>query len=148
MPHRVSLLSLVVLSLFLAGCGSPAEKLVLVSGKVTLGGKLWTIGEVGFFPDSAKGNTIGKASVGVLTSDGTYQLSTGGKPGVPLGWYRAVVWATKDPAAGGNPFGADGKRRKITWLIDSNYTDAETTPLIVEVIENPPAGHYELKVTK
>jgi hypothetical protein len=130
------------------GCGPPAEKLVPVRGTVTLGGKPWSIGEVGFFPDAAKGNTIGKAAVGVIGVDGSYQLFTGGKAGAPPGWYKAVVWATKDPAAKGNPFGPDGKRRKIEWLIDPRYTDAETTPFTVEVVENPPPGHYELRVTK
>ncbi len=148
MQHLLSLLSLAVLALSLSGCGPPAEKLVPVRGTVTLGGEPWTIGEVGFFPDASRGNTVGKAAVGILAPDGSYELFTGGKPGVPPGWYRAVVWATKDPAAKGNPFGSDGKRRKIEWLIDPRFTDAETTPITVEVVENPPPGHYELRVTK
>src|SRR5262245_34193283 len=99
-----------------AGCGAPAEKLVNVAGKITLGGRPWTVGDVGFFPDAARGNTSGRAAVGTIAADGTYRLFTSGKPGVPLGWYKVVVWATNDPAAAGNPWGPDGKPRPIKWL--------------------------------
>lgn len=130
------------------GCGPPAEKLVPVSGTVTLHGQPWTIGDVGFFPDPARGNPERRAAVGSLAADGTYRLFTAGRAGVPPGWYKAVVWATNDPAAAGNPWGPDGKLRPIKWLIDPRYTRPETTPLAVEVIDHPPPGHYDLRVTR
>lgn len=132
----------------LTGCGSSAETLHPVRGRVTLEGRPWTVGDVGFFPDAGKGNSIGKAAVGTLTDSGTYELFTGGKPGVPPGWYKVVVWATRDPAAAGNPYGPDGKLRPIHWLIDPRYTNADTTPLSVEVVVNPLPGQYDLKVKK
>jgi hypothetical protein len=131
----------------LLGCGSPAEKLVSVVGKVMVNGHTWTIGDVGFFPDPTRGNTSGQASIGVITHDGTYRLFTAGKPGAPPGWYKVVLWATNDPAAAGNPWGPDGKRRPIQWLIDPKFTSAETTPLSKEVVEQASTGHYDLEVT-
>jgi hypothetical protein len=131
-----------------SGCGAPVEKLIRVIGKVTVDGKPWTIGDVGYFPDASRGNTIGRASIGVIGSDGTYEIHTAGKRGAPLGWYKVVVWATKDPAAAGNPWGPDGKRRSIQWLIDPQFTSEESTPLTKEVIEQPSAGHYDLPLTR
>jgi hypothetical protein len=136
------------LALVALGCGAPGEKLVPVAGKVTLDGRPWAVGDVGFFLDPARGNPDRRAAVGTLSADGTYRLFTAGKPGVPPGWYKAVVWATDDPAAAGNPWGPDGKLRPVRWLIDPKYTRADTTPLAVEVVENPPPGHYDLRLTK
>jgi hypothetical protein len=130
------------------GCSAPAEKLVPVVGRVTLDGKPWTVGDVGFFPAASRGNAIGRASIGVIQPDGTYQVFTAGKPGVPSGWYKVVVWATTDPAAAGNPWGADGKRRPIQWLIDPKFTSEDTTPLAKEVVEPAPPGHYDLELTR
>lgn len=130
------------------GCGAPAEKFFPVIGKVTVDGKAGTVGDIGFFPDASRGNTSGRASIGVIRRDGTYELFTAGKPGAPLGWYKVVVWATNDPAAAGNPWGPDGNRKPIQWLIDPKYTREETTPLTREVIEQPSPDHYDLHVTK
>jgi hypothetical protein len=123
-------------------------KLLPVAGKVTVDGKRWTIGDVGFFPDGARGNTNHQAPVGVIDRDGTYRLFTAGKPGAPLGWYRVVVWATDDPAAAGNPWGADGKLKPIKWLIDAKYTNQNTTDLAVEVVEKPGPEQYDLRLTR
>jgi hypothetical protein len=130
------------------GCGAQAEKLVPVVGKVMLDGKPWTIGDVGFFPDASQGNPSGQASIGVIKPDGTYQVFTAGKPGVRPGWYKVVVWATKDLAAAGNPWGPDGKRRTIHWLIDPKFTSEDTTPLTKEVVDRSPPGHYDLELAK
>jgi hypothetical protein len=132
----------------LPGCGAPGEKLVSVVGKVLVANKPWKIGDVGFFPDTTRGNTSQQASVGVIAADGTYQLFTAGKRGAPPGWYKVVVWATKDPAAAGNPWGYDGKRKPIQWLINVKYTSADTTDLAIEVVEKPVPGQYDLRLTK
>lgn len=142
MRHWVSVL---LVCFLLTGCGSDEEKLVPVRGRVTVEKKPWSVGDIGFFPDAAKGNHRGRASIGSLKPDGSFELFTSGKPGVPLGWYKVVVWATNDPAAA-NPWGSDGKPRPIKWLIDSRYTSLATTPLAVEVVENPSPDQYEVRI--
>jgi hypothetical protein len=148
MLRIVSLFCLTGLAWALLGCGAPGEKLVAVSGRVTVAGKSWTRGQVGFFPHAARGNQRGVSSVAEIGPDGSYTLLTSGKAGAPPGWYKVVVWATDDPAAAGNPWGPDGKRRPIQWLIDPVYTSPETTPLELEVVERPASGQYDLRLDR
>jgi hypothetical protein len=129
------------------GCGTSREKLVPVAGKVTLNGQPWNIGVIGFFPNVAKGNGNEIAAVGAIASDGSYQLFTSGKPGAPLGWYKVVIWATQDPNAAGNPWGMDGKLKPVRWLVNSKYTNKDTTNLEVEVVDRPSPGQYDLHLT-
>jgi hypothetical protein len=128
--------------LVVVGC-STGEKFVPVAGKVTVAGKPLTFGTVGFLPDGGRGNERGQASLGEIQADGSFRLLTAGRDGVPLGWYKVLVWATKDPAAAGNPWGPDGKVRKIDWLTHSKYAAQETTDLSIEVVEEPQPRHYE-----
>ncbi|MCI0431662.1 MAG: hypothetical protein L0210_14120 [Rhodospirillales bacterium] len=147
--NRLVLLSCVCIGVGLVGgCGTSADKLVPVAGKVTLDDQLLKIGDVGFFPNAERGNPQGQAAVGVLGTDGSYRLLTGGKAGVRPGWYKVVVWATKDPTAAGNPWGPDGKPRPIKWLIPEKYTRVETTPLAVEVVVKPAPGQYDLRMSR
>jgi hypothetical protein len=135
------------LALTVLGCGSPGEKLVKVTGKVTVDGRPWNTGHVGFFPDASRGNVDQIAPVGRIAADGSYELLTSGKPGAPLGWYKVVIWATEDPQAAGNPWGKDGKLKPVRWLINAKYTSKDTTSLEVEVVDNPAPGQYDLRLT-
>ncbi len=148
MQKLFAALWVLVLASIAPGCGPPGEKLLPVSGRVSVDGKPWTIGDVGFFPDSTKGNPNQKAAVGKIAADGAYEVMTSGQPGAAPGWYKVVVWATNDPAAAGNPWGPDGKLRSIKWLIDRRYTSQDTTPLTVEVVERPAPGQYDLRLTR
>lgn len=129
------------------GCGPSGEKLVPVAGKVTVASQPLPIGIIGFHPDPSQGNDRGQSSLGQIQPDGSYQVQTAGKPGVPPGWYKVVVWATRDPAAGGNPWGPDGQLRKINWLTHAKYAAVDTTDLVVEVVERPPAGRYDFDLS-
>jgi hypothetical protein len=130
--------------LALAGCGKPGPgKLYPVSGKVTINGKPMTSGFVGFAPEASPG-TGSRAqfmATGTIGSDGTYEIKTDGKPGAPLGKYKATINpgmpTTKEEAAnmGKLPF-------------DRSYTDPAKSPLAVEVVESPQAGAYDLKLLK
>jgi len=107
-----------------------------VSGKVALGDKPLSGGQVTFQPDDAKGNKAQGMFAGPIGSDGTYSITTDGKPGAPLGWYKVTV-GTMVPGGKPNPF-----------PINSKYTNPMQSGLTVEVVENAPAGKYDLKVTK
>jgi hypothetical protein len=54
--------------------------------------------------------------------------------GAPLGWYKVTV-ITQLPGQPEIP-------------IDARCTDVDTTPLSVEVVDNPPEGAYDFKVTR
>ena len=140
----------VLVSLVLIGCG-PAEKvekvypvsgLVTVEGQPLSGAKIQT---VAFMPEDPKQVLLPTAEIG---ADGRYEMLTAGRKGAPLGKYKVLVWATNDPGAAGNPWGPDGKLRKVEYLIDSKYTSQETTDLSLEVTATPAAGQYDLKLSR
>jgi hypothetical protein len=138
-------------TILLAGCGEPDSigKTVPVSGKVIMDGTQLNTGAVSFHPDESKGNKAAIFANGVI-KDGVYTLqttsSTGSKPGVPPGWYKATV-QTNIPM-GGMETNTTGKIPMIPKgaPIAQKYTDATKTPLSVEVKENAPAGQYDLQV--
>lgn len=139
-----------LLAVVLVGCGSAekVEKVYPVSGLVTVAGQPLTgakIQTVAFLPEDPKQVLMPTADIG---PDGRYELVTLGQKGAPLGKYKVLVWATNDPGAAGNPWGPDGKLRKVVYLIDSKYTAQETTDLTREVTATPTAGQYDLKLSK
>ena len=73
----------VAVALFVTGCNSGTGKLVPVRGKVTVAGRPLTKGSVSFRPDKARGETGTAEPYGDIGPDGTYTLSTNGKPGAP-----------------------------------------------------------------
>ena len=128
--------------LFLAaGCNKEqGEKLLNVSGKLTtVDGRPVTTGNVTFYPDTSKANSTGHQPMGVLDAEGNYELSVpGSKKGAPAGWYKVVVYAVDDPQP--------GKPNK--YLVNKDYADVTTTPLKIEVIENPEPGRYDFKLRR
>ena len=126
---------------FVAGCGGVRR--LPVSGTVTLDGAPINGGYLEFTPDSAKGNTakiIGKS----LIREGRYSLETSGitrsdsGTGVPLGWYKVTFrneeTSRKHPVAPVN--------------VNEKYMSFQSTPLQVEVKDNPDPGAYDFKMTK
>lgn len=126
----------------LLGCSSPPTELLHpVNGVVTHAGKPLATGTVSFRPDVAKGNKSLHHPTGSIGVDGKFTLFTAGKPGAPPGWYKVVVNA-HEPAldsGGAHP----GMPKSI---IPVRYSGFETTPMAVEVLEKPAAGHYDLKL--
>src|SRR5262249_4864878 len=114
-----------------AGCGGgpryPVEGRGLVKG-TPLKGKG---GHVGFKPDAAKGNTSSQPAMGVIERDGSFNIATNGQPGVRAGWYKVMVVATEP---GGNP---NDDIRRVTH---ARYETEASTPLAIEVVENPSPG--------
>jgi hypothetical protein len=123
-----------------AGCNTGSgENLAPVTGKVTVNGKPVTTGSVTFRPDASKGNKTQHQPNGAIDAEGNYELSVPpARKGAPPGWYKVVVFAFDDPQPG----------KPLKSFIDMKYADETTTPLKVEVIENPEPGRYDLKMTK
>lgn len=136
--------------LCIAGC-SKGETLYPVSGKVTLRNAPLTAGIVTFIADESKGNKAKASPTGKIGSDGNYTLTTDGKSGAPLGWYKVTV-NTETPGMGG-PMTVDPTPGKVVPLggtggpqIDPKYKDSSKTTLAVEVVASPGAGAYDLKI--
>lgn len=131
------------LGLVLSGCGSETgEKLVPVTGKVTVGGTALPRGNVSFRPDKAGGNTNPAEPYGEIGPDGTYTLFTNKKKGAPPGKYLVMVEASEP---------IDPKNASATpkSLIDRvKYSNPEKPFFKVEVVEDPSAGKYDLKLEK
>jgi hypothetical protein len=75
-----------------AGCGSGADSLMPVRGKVSYRGNLLTSGTIVFCPDAERG-TEGNISCAEIAPDGGYSLKTGDQEGIAPGWYRVTVAA-------------------------------------------------------
>jgi len=137
--------------LAVGGCAK-SEPLFPVSGKATLKNAPLTAGMVTFVPDDAKGNKTKSNPSGKIGSDGTYTLTTEGKSGAPLGWYKVTV-ITDTPGMGG-PMTVDPTPGKPAPLggtsagppIDPKYKDSAKTPLTIEVVAAPAAGAYDVKI--
>jgi len=125
------------------GCAdrSGVGKTVPVTGTVYLGDRPLTTGSVSFRPDASKGNTSTGEPSGDIGPDGTYKLSTNGKPGAPPGWYKVIV-AADVPSNPNDPYSMPKS------IINAKYADANTTDLSIPVVENPSPGAYDLKVSK
>ena len=126
-------------SLCLPACNTDSiGKTYPVKGKVYLDGVLLKTGWVGFFPDDSEGAPAFEAA-GKIKQDGTYELSTRGKPGALLGRYKVTVilQSRVEPNRAGD----------VMSLVPRAYTNKETTPLKVEVIENPEDGKYDLQMS-
>jgi hypothetical protein len=130
------------------GCAPSAERLVAVSGAVTVEGEPLRLGWVTFYPDEARGNTGSHLPWGQIRQDGTYELSTNGRPGAPPGAYKVVVAATHDAIPIKPPRGKDGKPWQPRWLVHEKYTSPATTDLRIEVMERPSPGSYDLRLAR
>ena len=139
------------LAVGVAGCGSGGPKLYPVSGKVMLGKEPLKAGMVTYFPDEAKGNKSKNSPTGEIQSDGSYKLSTSGKPGAPAGWYKIMV-TTSTPGMGGattpdpnNPQVASLNPQGSGPQVNDKYKSVSTTDLAKEVV--PSGGAYDLEVS-
>ncbi|MDB5313923.1 MAG: hypothetical protein JWO38_8125 [Gemmataceae bacterium] len=142
--HHLPLLLCAPAVLALLGCrgedpNNPTS-LVPVGGSVTVDGSPVAKGVITFAPDV--GNPVRVAPTGELDESGKYQLSTSGKTGAPPGKYKACV--VLDP-------GAEESRLKTTPRarpsIPPKYRRPDTTSLVVEVVAQPAAGAYDLKLS-
>ena len=134
-----SCLLLVLAAALGAGCNPHSlPPMAPVKGTVTLDGQPVTAGQVSFIPTD-KTDTAGLSS-GTIGTDGAYEIHTGGASGAPLGKYKVTVTTSTVPVPGATtmPMAAWG----------AQYKDPMKTPLNFEVVNNPEAGRYDLKLTK
>ena len=118
----------------LSGCGGGPRR-VQVTGDVTIDGTPLNGGVVNFAPDASKGNNHRINCVGPAQA-GKYKLHTqavrGSESGegVPLGWYKVYLY-TDVPG--------------VNIKIHDRFTNANSTPLSIEVVDNPAPGAYDIK---
>jgi hypothetical protein len=129
----------------LSGCSKDTVKLAAVEGTVTVDGKVLamdahSLGTVILHPDKSKGNESLEIPRGPIDSEGKFKILTGIKPGVTPGRYRVTLNAAKvlDPK---NPY-----HTASDFLIPERYMDKFKSNLAFEVVENAPAGTYDLKL--
>jgi hypothetical protein len=128
---------LIFASVHLAGCERPMKR-VTVSGNVTLDGKPLQGGVLLFHPDVAKGNNIRVSCTGPV-SNGRYKLVTTSVTrtdtgsGAPLGWFK-VTLINDLPGTG-------------VINVHEKYLKPETTPVAIEIVENPQPGAYDVELT-
>jgi hypothetical protein len=139
-----------LLVLIAAGCGDGSGVGVTypVRGQITMDGAPWNAKTttVLFKPDAAKGNMTTWEPAATVDKQGNYTLRTGGKKGAPPGWYRVIVTATGAPAPPAK--GVMHHRPLPKSLLPAKYGQAKTTDLLVEVVEQPSPGAYDLKLTR
>ncbi len=97
MSTRSKLAGLALL-LLAAGCGQDDPPTAPVRGRVFFKGALLTRGSIVFSPDPDKGGT-GPLARGDVRPDGTYTLTSDGRPGAAPGWHRVTVVAVESPPA-------------------------------------------------
>jgi hypothetical protein len=80
-----------------------------------------------------------------VNDQGNYTLLTRGKRGAPPGWYKVLVTAT-EPSRDNSPRPGH-KRGGGQSLLPPRYGQAATTTVSIEVVESPPSGAYDIKLT-
>lgn len=114
-----------------------------------VGDKLVKKGTVQLRADQAKGNKTWEQPCGTIQSDGTYELTTNGKPGAPPGWYRVLVLADNfqvvdPPPSPVWPNYPEGFLPKP--LVNERYLYFQKTDVFIEVVADPEEDAYVLKL--
>ncbi len=138
--------------LFLLGCsgGGGSDTLHPVKGRVLLDKKPITVKEgqtalVEYHPDKDGGSSVPVTPRATVNADGSYELTTDGKPGAPAGKYLVTVVYQAGPKAGAKDADLYAVPKS---LINPNFNNVGGTFLKREVKANAPSGEYDLPVTK
>ncbi len=122
-PRRVTAVGLVLLMIFVAGCGRQGPVLLPVSGVVTLDGQ--PVAEAGVIFTPAEG---GPAASGTTDAQGRFQLRTVNESGAVAGEHLVTV--TKQETTGLGDFGAVGPEGvKTIWHVPEKYGNRKTSGL-------------------
>jgi hypothetical protein len=103
-------------------------------------------GLVMYLPQAVPGVPVPLLATGAIDKEGNYRLMTGGKPGAPVGRYKVVVTVGATFA-----LGKDGRpeyRPRKTNSFDERYSQIDRTPFIINVVDNPKPGAYDLDLTR
>jgi hypothetical protein len=139
-------LSLATLGAFaltlVVGCGGVRR--VPVSGTIKLDDQPMEGGYLFFSPDTTKGNTHTVSGMSPI-KDGHYTIETRGitraetGPGLPPGWYKVTFKMLEQSTK---------KHQVIEPNVNGKFKNPDTTPLSVEVKDNPDPGAYDFNMTK
>jgi hypothetical protein len=135
------LISLFAIVFICAGCGPKPEKLVPISGKITIQGEPLPYGTITLVPDVAAGNKTKLQPFGKVKADGSYSVETDGKPGAPVGPYLVGISSIKPSTP------EDGYKPPV-WAASQEYLDPNKSGLKLTVVESPAAGAYDIVLTK
>jgi hypothetical protein len=121
-----------------------------VQGKITFDGQPLTEKSTVILlkPDATKGNQSIFEPTGSVDAEGNFAVVTKDKHGAPPGWYKVIVTAYTEPPVHPDKAGSRKQRPVAQSLLPSKYGQVLTTDLALEVVENPPAGAYDLKLSK
>jgi hypothetical protein len=138
--------------LAVSGCGgdstAPTEKLVPVSGKVTMkDGTPLTTGAVHLWPQPDTNSETALYPGGMIDENGNYEVMTSGQKGAPLGKYKITVSTKAPPGPGSSPPPVFDPSKPPPDL-SAKYSERYKTELSYDVVEHPAAGAYDLKVDK
>jgi len=132
---------------FLAtGCSKSDElaSVVPVKGKIVFLGKPISAGNtraVILTPDNSQGNTSLHEARGTIDREGNFEVTTANRNGALPGPYKVAIVLMDSPLP-------DSKNPYVEpkWLIDPKYGKPELSGLKLNVVENAPAGAYDLQV--
>lgn len=123
---------MVLVALAFAGVeyvNNQASTYAKVTGRVMWEGKPVTIGAVMTQHTTSPTET----AVGGFDSEGKFELMTNGTPGAAVGVHKVIV-ASYEPDSMGIP------------LVPAEYLKMATTPLSINVTNDPAKNHFELQV--
>jgi hypothetical protein len=133
---RLALLAFIML----AGCGW-VPWVSTANGTVTFSdGAAVSWGVIEFVPEPA--DPTGAVARGEIKADGSFSLATGKRTGLVAGTYRVVIVQTISPVM------TAAKHRHTLPRVDSRYSSAESTPLVVEVSNTQPPFETPLSVER
>lgn len=127
-----------------AGCGGIRR--IPTAGTVTLDGQPLTEGVLQFIPDASKGTNYRVSCSGPI-SNGRWNLVTSGMEradtgtGAPVGWFKVIYTL---PNEGSKAPGASGTAAP---KVAAKYRREDTTPIVIELTEPPPAEGYKIELT-
>ena len=140
--RAASFVALVTVIAVTVGCKEPPAPTFPVSGKVTYQKKGLPSGTVIFTPDAAKGNKSKESPFGMIGPDGTYSLTTNGRDGAPLGWYKVAV----NPQSMPKEMPPLGQPMPNPPAINPKYQKADTSGISIEVTDPPKPGAYDIEL--
>jgi len=150
-PSRLLRLCCLAGLIAVVGCGADRlGKLSPVEGKVTVNGAALTSGEVRLHPETPPKPGVVAESMAQVGADGSYKVTTNGKPGAPLGKYKVTVTVMQstgdtDPAKSA---AAPAPTKESPKLFNPRFENPGDTPLQIDVVASPSPGHYDLKLTR
>ena len=107
-----------------AGCGSENSAPAPVQGRVFYKGAPDATGTIVFAPDPDKGGQ-GPLARGEIQTDGSYTLTSDGRPGAAPGWHRVTIVAVQT-----SPHRPTGTAfTDVRWLLPRKYAAPDLSGL-------------------